>query len=379
MRSSIHLLIGIAFGISFNGDCMSEPSERMSIDKQIRLSPEHRVMPYHIMRVSNGDLIIFGSDNQVDYKAWAARVSLSGEVRWEFLQGGTNGWDDQTEKGQRYDTAIELPDHSTLLCGIKVVNYQRSVLLDRISVDGKLVGESVIRPDWDKGTLTGINCVRWNDGIALIGGVSASPSGTGWFAKLDENLNLKWQKFGNEYIATDGDVMSAPDGGVFYLNPSQLDAKGRRAPAVFEMSATGDTSARHVFDADNDPSMVYSVVPRSDLYLALATNTLETDIVHLDDKLHGPTQVIKLRNFGNKKAILLPDGSIAIFGSQYRNGATAAVARVYSSGDSKVFIVEPPHQSGWYYDAAFLGNNHQFVATRSIDDGRAALDWVSFK
>ncbi len=351
-------------------------AEQMSIDRQIRLSPEHRVMPYHITRASDGDLIIFGSNNQVDFKAWATRVRPSGEVRWEYLQSGGNGWDDQSEKGQRYDTAIELPDHTTLLCGVKVVNFQRSVLLDRLGVDGTLIDERVIRPDWNKGSLTGFECVRWNDGIALIGGVSGFPSGTGWLAKLDWKLDLQWQKFDDLYVGSD--VMETTGGGFFYLNTFQKTSTGSRN-SLIKMGPTGEVMARHSFSDDDNPAPVYAVVPRSNVRMALFNDTLHTEIIDLDDQLRGPTRVIKLHNAGVKKCLELPDGSIAIFGSQYHNGATAAVTRVYRDGSSRGFLVEPPYQSGWYYDAVLVGSDKQFAAVRLVDDGRAVLDWVSFK
>jgi hypothetical protein len=354
-------------------------AEQMSIGKQIHLSPGHPVVPSHITRASNGDLLIFGSNADLGFRPWAIRLTSAGEVRWEFLQGAADGWNDRKERGQRFDSAVELSDQTTLLCGLQVVNYERSVLLDRIGMDGRLIDERVIHPD--KRQLVGVNCVRWNDGLALIGGVAGDPSGTGWLVKLDDKMNPEWQKFGDEYIATEGDVMSAPAGGFLYLNPSQQDAKGRRASTLFRMSATGAIVARHVFDADDNPTMVYPAVPRSDLYVALAVDTLKTDVIHLDDQLRGPTRVIELHNAGIKKCLELPDGSIAIFGSQFHNIASAAVTRVYKDGTSKGFLVEGAIGSPWYFDAVLTNNPNvsEFAAVRISNVTDAVVDWISFK
>jgi hypothetical protein len=352
-------------------------AEQMTIDKQIRVSPEHRVMPYHITRVSDGDLIIFGSNNQVDYEAWATRVSPSGEVRWEYLQGGSNGWDDQSEKGQRYDSVIELPDHTTLLCGAKVDDHQRSMLLDLFSIDGTLIKEQVISPSWKGGSLEGADCIPWNDGIALIGAVSGRPSGTGWLAKIDWKLNVEWQKFGNEFVAAH--IMRAPDSAFYYLNGALKDATGRSVMSLMRLASTDVPLALHTFESNVIPLFIYPDAPAYNLRFALTTGTLDPKVVDFDVQRRTSSSVIALYNTGVKKGLELQDGSIAIFGGQYRNGATAGVTRVYKDGSSKGFLVEPPYQSGWYYDAVLVDGKKQFAAVRLVDDGRAVLDWVSFK
>jgi hypothetical protein len=88
-------------------------------------------------------------------------------------------------------------------------------------------------------------------------------------------------------------------------------------------------------------------------------STLETEILRFDDQLRGPTGKLKLYNVGVKKCLELPDGSIAIFGSQFHNSATAAVTRIYKDGSSKGFLLESPYQSPWYEDAVFTGNYRQ--------------------
>ena len=110
-------------------------------------------MPYSVTRTSNGDVIVFGSNDQTDYRPWAARLSAQGEVRWEFLQGGPNGWEDRSASGQRITGAVELPDQATLLCGVVVLNKESTVVLDEISPDGKLITERRLVPPGRAGRL----------------------------------------------------------------------------------------------------------------------------------------------------------------------------------------------------------------------------------
>jgi hypothetical protein len=375
-KKRAHLLIGLLMGIALNGGCMSDPSERMSIDKQVTLSPTHQVMPYQISRASNGDLIVSGSTSSWDGRPWATRVSQNGEVRWEFVEGGPGGWEDKTSEGQRFYRAVELPDQSTVLCGIKVVKTERLVLLDHLALDGSLIAERVIRPTREKSSITKFTCVRWNDGIALVGGVSGFPSGTGWLAQLDAQINLQWEKFGDEYASTD--VIEATGGNLLLLNPLLKNPDGSTT-AVIRLAPSTKIIARHTFATYEGPQLIRPVAPRSDVRVSLFQDTLKTEIVDLDDQLRGPTRVIKLHNAGVKRSLQLPDGSIAIFGSEFHNTATAAVTRVYKDGSSKGFIVEPPYQSGWYDDAVYTGNKKEFAAVRSMNDTRAVLEWISFR
>jgi hypothetical protein len=375
-KKRARVLMGLLMGIALNGACMSEPTEHMSIDRQIRLSPAHRAMPYGISRASNGDLIVFGSIDQMDFRAWATRVSSNGEVRWEFLEGGASGWEDKTAPGQRFYGVVELPDQTTVLCGIKVEKNENLVVLVRLRSDGTVIAERIVRPKWDRGFVTGVTCIRWDDGVALFGGVSGVPRGTGWFAKLDAGLNLQWEKLGDQYVSRD--IIAASGGGYFLVNTFLPNPDGSKT-SLIKMASTGDVVSRHAFSDDDGPQLICPVQPRAEVRVALFKDTLKTVIVDFDDQLRGPKHVISLHNAGVKKPLELPDGSIAIFGSQFHGTATAAVTRVYKDGSSKGFLVEPQKQSGWFYDAVYTGNRNEFAAVRSVDDLRAVLDWISFR
>ncbi len=345
-------------------------AEQMIIDKQIRLSPEHRVMPYQINRASNNDLIVSGSNDQVDYRAWATRISPTGEVRWEFLEGSPEGWTDQSARGQRFYGAFELADQTTVLCGTKKVDGKHVAVLVRLRQDGSLVGENLLRPDREGVILTGLGCTNWADGLALTGTISGRPASTGWLARLDGQLNVKWQKFSDDYA--NGDVAQTASGDLNLISWS-----GGKFYLV-KIGPTGDVRARQNLP-DGEHHLVHMISPGTGVRVATMRATLDTEILDFDGELRGPKQTMTLHNTGVKKCLGLADGSIAIFGSEFHSGATAAITRVYKDGGHKGFIVEPAHQSGWYYDAASVGGINAFAAVRLVDDGRAVLDWVSFK
>jgi hypothetical protein len=350
-------------------------AEQMIVDKQIRLSPGHPVEPYRIIRTSNGDLIVFGAASSLNLAPWAIRLSPTGEVRWEFLEGGWNAPRDRRASGSRFYDAVELADKTTLLCGIKVVDKVNLVLLDVLRPDGSLISERLLRPQRERTYVSGATCFQWNQGIALIGGVFGGPAGTGWLAMLDEQLNIKSERFGDEYGTMH--VLVSTGGAFFMLNTALRNPDGG-STSVIKIGPSGDIVARHVFSDSDNPELVRPTMPRSDLRVALLQDTLKTEIVDLDEQLH-PTRTIKLHNAGVKQCVALPDGSMAIFGSQFHDIASAAVTRVYKDGSSKAFPVEPAIGSPWYIDAVLTGNPAQFAAVRIANYNEAVLDWVSFK
>jgi hypothetical protein len=118
MNKLARFAVGSASGVMLIAATTSVAREQLVIEKQVPLAVGHHVEPYRVTRTSSGDVIVFGSNDQTDYRPWAARLSAQGEVRWEFLQGGPNGWEDRSVSGQRFNSALEMPDQSTLLCGM---------------------------------------------------------------------------------------------------------------------------------------------------------------------------------------------------------------------------------------------------------------------
>jgi hypothetical protein len=202
--------------------CTLQPAERMSIDRQVKLSPGHFMMPYQIRHLSNGDVVVFGSTDEFDTRPWATRLTAKGEVRWDLVVGGPNGPPiDRSVRGQRFYEAIDFDDLSTLLCGIRRVDDHETVFLDKVGPDGALISEQLIRPTLEKGEkgwIVGVTCVRWNGAIVLFGGIAGFPQGTGWFAALNEKLEVQTEKFGDQYVTNA--VLGAAAGNLFYEHSS---------------------------------------------------------------------------------------------------------------------------------------------------------------
>jgi hypothetical protein len=373
------IFFGFAIAVMLDSSCALQPAERMNVDRQVKLSPGHFMMPYQIRHASNGDVIVFGSTDEFDTRPWATRLGANGEVRWDLVVGGPNGPPiDRSVRGQRFFEAIDFDDQSTLLCGIRQVDHHNLVFLDKVRLDGTLISEHLIRPTRptsEKGGIIGVTCARWNGTIVLFGGIAGFPEGTGWFAALNEKLEMQTEKFGDQFVTLG--ILDATAGNLFSITTDLPNPEGS-ITSIVKFGKDGNIIARHALTRDDSPYLVYPATPHADIRLAFFQTTLKTEIVDLDDQLR-QRRKIELHNAGVKRCLELPDGSIAIFGSVFHGIATAAVTRLYKDGTSQGFLLEPQNQSPWFIDAAYTGHGTQFVAVRSTVDGGVVVEWISFR
>jgi hypothetical protein len=344
-------------------------AETMSLDKQIQLSVVHHGLdPHVVIRASNGDLIVAGSNNELGYRPWATRISANGDVRWEFVEGESDKSADRSIPQQQFSAVIELPNQTTVCCGMISKDRRSMVILDHLNLDGTLINQRLIAP---ARPLTIASCARWQGGIALAGSVFGQPQGTGWLAKINAELTLEWEKYDDSYA--NSDIMETDGGTLTVITWSgSINYLAKIAPS-------GDVLVRSKPLPEGDYKLVHTASISSTGEIVVMSSTMDTQFLQFDDQLRGPNRSVKLHNVGIKKCLALADGSIAIFGSRFHNGATAAVTRIYKDGSSKGFLAEPPYRSPWYEDATLTGNRNQVAAVRSVGPGQAVLDWISFK
>jgi hypothetical protein len=346
-------------------------AETMSLDKQILLSAVHHgLAPHVVIRASNGDLVVAGSNNELGYRPWATRISPNGDVRWEFVEGESDKSADRSIPQQHFSAVIELPDQTTVFCGMISKDKRSMVILDHLNLEGTLINQRLVAP---ARPLTIASCARWQGGIVLAGSVFGQPQGTGWLAKINAGLTLEWEKYDDSYA--NSDIMETDGGTLTVVTWSgSINYLAKIAPS-------GDVLVRSKPLPEGDYKLVHtaSISSTVEIVGTSSSSTMDTQFLQFDDQLRGPNRSVKLHNVGIKTCLALADGSIAIFGSQFHNGATAAVTRIYKDGSSKGFLVEPPYRSPWYEDATLTGNRNQVAAVRSVGPGQAVLDWISFK
>jgi hypothetical protein len=375
LSAPIGMVIAIAVGVAGCGQ--SRPAEHVSIEQEIELSPGHHVAAYHITPATNGDYIVTGANTLGNNAAWAIRVGSFGAVRWEFLDGPPNSWTDYSGTGQ-FDSAVELSNGNTLLCGFKKIGERPTAFMVRVGSKGDLIDERLLIPR-ENGISIINQCTRWGAGVAVMPGVMGQHA-TGWLMKLDKAGDILWEKYGEEYkgVAT----QSAANELLLLLNYDQqdvlekLDNSGQvvtRQPiphSATEASAGGLSGTLQFF-----PSYVSSPGIHISDWFDLDDRVR---FMEFDHSLQGPTKIVEARAVGIRKAIQLPDGSFIIFGSQRGNPPFASIARVYGNLKVTNFALCPLCGSPWIYDGAIGRSPNEFVIIQEIR-GTAIMSWISLK
>ena len=365
MNFSVAKVLSTSLALLWSSAAASASQEDMRVVQQVALSPAHKVAPYSITQASNGDFIVAGADNNGNYRAWATRVTKKGEPIWEFLDGSPDGWTDYSQNDQRFYGAVDLPNGNTLLCGIKRVETKIVAFLVRLGPDGKLIDERVLRPAHE-GFPGSMTCVALDDGVALLAGLAGTPIG-GWFTKLDGEGNFLWEKFGDQFGSTD--AMPTQSGSLYSIGGNEVRAVDRQ----------GNLLARYRLPG-SEQRFIHPVGQPSRVRISSMISTLETVILDFDLDLQKPPRKIRLDNIGPRVGLESANRVTTIFGSRYFNGATAGAARVYPSGDSKMFTVEPRFKSLWFYDAVAIDSvSGEFATVRNDETGRGVITWISFK
>jgi hypothetical protein len=360
------LLLGI--GVLWCAVCTSSPREDMKLVRQVVLSPAHKVAPYLIVQASNGDLIVAGAAGLGNNRAWAMRVSKSGEPIWEYVDGPADGWTDYSDNNQRFYGAVDLVNGNTLLCGTKKIEKKISAFLVRLAPDGKLIDERILQPGSEGFPTGAIQCLNTKDGVAMLSWLAVLPRGIGWLLKLDSAGNVLWEKLGDQFGNLD--AMPADNGGLFMIGGSD----------VIKIDREGNQLSRHRLPG-SDQKFVHPVGEPAKVRISTTLSILEGEIIDFDLNLHGPLHTTHLDNIGIQRGLDSGNGVATLFGSRYINGPTAGAARVYLNGGSKIFTMEPRFLSGWFYDAVPTDTESvEFATVRTLNaDGTGALAWISFK
>jgi hypothetical protein len=371
--ATIGAVISIALGVTCCGH--SRPAEHFSIEQEIELSPGHHVAAYHITPAANGDFIVTGANTLGNKAAWAIRVGSFGAVRWEFLDGPPNSWTDYSGTGQ-FDSAVELSNGNTLLCGSKKIENRPTAFMVRIGSNGNLIDERLLIPREDG--ISMINqCTRWGSGVAVLPGVMGQHA-TGWLIKLDGAGDILWEKYGDEFI---GVATQSPANELLLLSNrdqgnvlEKLDDSGKVAaiqPIPRSATETGGSRGALQFF----PSKLSSPNIHISAWFELDDRVR---FMEFDSGLQGPENILEARTVGIRKAIQLPDGSFIIFGSQRGNPPFASVARVYGNLEVTNFALCPLCGSPWIYDGVLGRTPNEFVVIQEIR-GTAIMSWISLK
>lgn len=359
-------LITMVLGIN-----LSSCGKELHVSREVTVSPGHYVTPYRLERMKNGDYVLAGSVGS-NYRAWAARVTSSGAPVWEFVDGGADGWTDTSAPGQQVLDIVELPDQSVLLCGIKTLEKRDVGFLAQVSANGTVLFERLVQPRKD-GSPFGLHCTRWGDGVAISGMFFAGSDRFGWLAKLDDQGEIVWEKFGDDYGYLD--LMPGSNGGLVLL--TSVGHQG--IASIVSVDAQGEVIGSQVLAKDsNDPALVRTQFSGSTVRVAYMQDDRQTVIADFAGDLKSAPKIHKIGSTTVKRAIELIDGTVVVFGSQFKGGPTASMAWLSPNGSARSALLGPAYSSPWFLNAVPSGEPYQFATVRNVGNA-ATLAWISLK
>lgn len=331
----------------------------------------HSVQAEAVARAPDGDYVIAGSENWE--KPWAMRVDATGRARWEYvspvaIQGrGSSGF---------LGVAV-LPDGSSMLCATANLNQPHQVgWLVHLNARGKELSRMTIEPkDYRQGDFITLDrCLRWGDGVALLGSVTRNWHANGWLVKLDASGNIQWQRMGP--LGRE-DAFETRDHELLLL------ARAGRMDQIQRIGSTGDILSQS--EVPDQAQFLRPLASRDPIRVLSMQMEGPSTVLSLNKQLRPLGKPTVVGNVYVKVAYELEDRSAIVFGNIRPGGQiTAAIFRIYANGAVGTLALRPPNQSGWINDAVLTGDANTFVMVRDagFDDAgvdRSVLAWVTIE
>jgi hypothetical protein len=360
------------FAAGCQGSDTSNRDQSIKIVREVILQGI-RGQPNAIARMPDRKLVVAG----VRGVAWAVGTSEDGRVLWQFEEPEDKKI--ETLYQSEYDTVVPLANGNVLLCG-RMSTRESLAGLGLITIlepDGRLVEQRVLRPNDDKKFyMARLRCLPWGEGIAALGGAVGGGESVGWLLKLDRNGAKEWERVG---VAMGGTVSETHDHGFLFARPDE--GNGRTFTRLTRVNQNDDVVAQRVIDSSGI-GFLRSIAPEAKEKIILYTPT-QTMLYTLNDQLadlERPRSIAQVE-IDHGVGYVLPDDSLALFGSFHERSYLAGIAWVSASGGLVSSVVLEQHPDSVFVRAATPLSPSEFVAVREkVSVGSAVvLTWVSFE
>jgi hypothetical protein len=367
-RRMLLLLIVAILGLMSTAPA-SAANTHITIVREVFLEEGVAASPRAIIRTADGGYVIAGAlhDNQ----AWATRIDGNMKVIWRHEVPHPSLT--PAEGSSVYESAIALPDDTTLLCGFWNVGRLGAPnvvgLLTRIDASGRVLDQRQVVPLGDSSyQLTYIRkCVHTIDGIAVVAN-STQILGTGavrsskqilWLLGLSPTGVLIWQK------VIPRDSQSVPSSLRVLPNSDLLVRSGyyeiilfdRVGSTIMEKKGPPGTLMRSIEPEESSRIISQSVDASSFVVTTLGSNLQEID-----------RKTGRFSDFIVRQAYELTGGDLALFGSEDEGGAaTAAVGWLHHDlKDMQTLVFKPTFGSFWIVDAVPTETPGEFATVRLV-------------
>jgi hypothetical protein len=376
----------------------SVDAQSISFRKEISitLDGDQALNPLVTVR-ANDDFVVAGNST-ASRSAWAAKMSPAGDLIWTYTEG-LFAADIAAFRGAsfspRFADAVAMPDGSTYLCGSlprPPAEYAPGLLV-HLDSKGRLLAKYFVLPLMRNthGIARFSSCIRWGDGVAILGDVwhsvragednAPNPSGPAyWLVIVD----------GNGQIVTDaqirpsvdlaafdvGPIVSVPNSGtsiLFGVTDNHV-SEFIRANVHGKVEAVRRLAGRFVIVR---PVLADGLLQIYGAFLGDKSQSAKASIL-LDDRLNTVSQISGAypSNFATRIAYRMPDRSLVLFGSSVNASATTYHSRIVheasdlQSASGLDLPREKIEDAGSIWAAAPASNLGEFaVATMAVARG----------
>jgi len=334
-----------------------------------------------IARMPDGGFVIAGDMG----RAWAARVNVGGEIQWQFLDSQDESLGGSIQS--QFNGAVMLADSSILLCGRKYTKHMIFAFITILASDGRVIEKRYLSPNEGRESYSGSfsRCLRWGDGVALIGGASNGKKGVGWLMKLDKNGRKEWEIVNAAVLGTDAVEMADH-------NLVLTDSRRVMEIELTRLDQKGEVLASQSFRG-TDLELLRSTEAIVDLQVVIYGGGSEATLHTLDSQLHevAPPKRISAVFIEQGCGYVLRDKSAVLFGYEQKGGDaftapyTATIARVGVDEEPDLVHVLEPYYESFTVRGAVPVSAFEFVAVRDrivVGDKNKSgivLFWVKIK
>ena len=344
----------------------SSESHSIVVDSQVLLNTVEGGTS-SITRMPDGGFVVAGAKGV----GWVVRTDSAGKPLWTYTE--TPDAHTSMPFQSNFRSTAPLAGGNVLVCGSTSSPEQTGILviLDR---NGKLVERRLgFSKDREKFPESGfIHCLRWNEGIALIGWSGKDLAGSPRIAKLNAEGAIEWEK---PFIGLPtGDVVETLD---HSLVLSTFNSKTFEAELVM-VNLAGEVIAKNSIKGSN--YLLLHPVESARTTKIVTYGTLTNMILHtLNERLEETGKPLDVGSFDATKGrgLVLQDNSLALFGRISK----PAIAWIGASGRPLSTLEVDQIYSSYSLEDAVLVSATQFAAVQdSVNQNRGlVMTWVTFK
>jgi hypothetical protein len=162
-------LLQLAIVASLSTAFAQEPTMPKILREVLLTHQDDVIKPWAVTKTTDGGFVIAGS---AGLSPWATKVDSTGNVAWSYVRALQ---DPQLRGIAQFRGTVAMPDGTTYLCGwMPRPSGSRApwAMLTRLDAVGRVIRENFMAAQEipDGGTFS--DCVRWGDGIAVVGKIA---------------------------------------------------------------------------------------------------------------------------------------------------------------------------------------------------------------